>query len=133
MNTKNVKNAFPALSTKNPIIYLDSSATTQMCNAAIESLQKTSTHICSNVHRGVHAGIDDSTLQYENARTEIQKFINAESASEILFTKNATESLNMIVQTWGKKNLNKGDTVVLSIAEHHSDIVPWLQLQAEIQ
>lgn len=113
-------------------IYLDNAATTQPCNAALNAIRTAESNIRGNVHRGIHSATHNTTTAYENARATVQNFIGAQHSSEIIFTKNCTESLNIAIQTWGSTNLTKADTVYISYLEHHSAIVPWLQLQERI-
>ncbi|MCA9759899.1 MAG: aminotransferase class V-fold PLP-dependent enzyme, partial [Candidatus Eisenbacteria bacterium] len=87
----------------------------------------------ANVHRGIHKLSEQATSAYENARSKVSKFINAASKREIIFTRGTTESINLVAQTWGRANLRKGDVVVSTVMEHHSNIVPWQILAAEIQ
>src|SRR3989344_5366250 len=127
---KNVRNDFPILKQKinsKPLIYLDSAATSQKPIQVIEAelnFYKTSN---ANIHRGLNTLSRMATEQYENAHENVSKFIGAKSAREIIFTKNATESLNLLAYTM-EKNLSKGDEVLLTKMEHHANIVPWQQL-----
>lgn len=111
-------------------VYLDSAATTQKPQAVIDAVSAFYSDGVGNVHRGMHELSERSTLLYEEARTTVARFINARHKEEIIFTRNATESINLVANAYGKM-LKKGDAVVLSILEHHSNIVPWLQLKAE--
>jgi cysteine desulfurase/selenocysteine lyase len=83
----------------------------------------------ANVHRGMHARAEASTVAYEDARVTVQKFIGAKYSEEIIFTKSCTEAVNLVARSWGEANLQKGDAIVLSILEHHSNIIPWLELK----
>ena len=119
-----LKKDFPILNKRN-ITYLDSGATTQkpihVINA-IDEYYKTSN---ANVHRGAYSLSIEATAVYENAREKIARFINSPAAEQVIFSKNATESLNLVAYSYGMENLNKDDEIVLSIMEHHSNLVPW--------
>ena len=123
-----VKSQFPILNQQingQPLTYLDNAATTQKPQVVIDSLIEYYTKYNSNVHRGVHTLSQLATEKYESARDKIQNFIHASNREEIVFTKNDTESLNLIAQSWGGANLKHGDEIILSVSEHHSNIVPW--------
>lgn len=113
-------------------MYLDSAATTQKPAAVLDAMRDFYEHSNANAHRGLHAFADVATEKYEDARATVQQFLSARYSDEIIFTRNATEAINLVAKSWGKANLKKGDVVVLSIAEHHSNIVPWLQLKEEV-
>lgn len=113
------------------IVYLDSAATSQKPISVIESMDRYYRTINSNVHRGVYAIAEEATNEMERARESVRRLINARSTSEIIFTKNATEALNLVISSWGRANLVAGDVVVLSHLEHHANIVPWHMLVAE--
>ena len=122
MNT--IKKDFPLLENEN-ITYLDSGATTQKPIQVIKALEEFYQKYNANPHRGAYSLSVEATEQYENTRTKIAKFINARHREEIIFSKNATESLNLIAYSYGMDNLKKDDEVVISIMEHHSNLVPW--------
>jgi cysteine desulfurase/selenocysteine lyase len=125
---------FPLLSRTvhgKPIVYLDSAATSQKPLVVLDAMDDYYRSYNANVHRGVYAIAEQATNTMEAARDKVRRFINARSSAEIVFTKNATESLNLVVQSWGRANLNTGDVVVLSHMEHHANIVPWHMLAAE--
>ena len=129
-----VKADFPLLARTvhgKPIVYLDSAATSQKPAVVLEAMDHYYETINANVHRGVYAIAEEATNALEATRAKVQRFINARSSAEILFTKNATESINLVVGSWGRANLSEGDVVVLSHMEHHANIVPWQMLQAE--
>lgn len=111
-----------------PLIYLDSAATSQKPQVVIDSLRDHFEQHNANIHRGIHRLAEESTAAYEAARAQIASFINASSASEIVFTRNATESLNLVIQSWGRANLAPGDVILLTEMEHHSNLVPWYML-----
>lgn len=119
-----LKKDFPILNERN-ITYLDSGATTQKPIQVINAIDEYYKTINANVHRGAYSLSIEATLAYENAREKIARFINSSSAEQVIFTKNATESLNLIAYSYGIENLNKDDEIVLSIMEHHSNLVPW--------
>ncbi len=119
-----IKNDFPIFKNRN-ISYLDSGATTQKPECVIKAVQNFYEKYNANPHRGAYTLSIEATELYENTREKIAKFINAKSEKEILFTKNASESLNLIAYSYGLDNLKTNDEVVLSIMEHHSDLVPW--------
>ena len=120
----NYKDDFPIFKNRN-IAYLDSGATTQKPNAVINAIKEFYEKNNANPHRGAYSLSIDATEIYENTRKKIAKFINAKSSDEIIFSKNASESLNLIAYSYGLDNLKKDDEVVLSIMEHHSNLVPW--------
>ena len=122
MNT--IKKDFPLLENEN-ITYLDSGATTQKPIQVIKAVEEFYQKYNANPHRGAYSLSVEATEQYENTRTKIAKFINARHREEIIFSKNATESLNLIAYSYGMDNIKKDDEVVISIMEHHSDLVPW--------
>jgi cysteine desulfurase/selenocysteine lyase len=113
-----------------PLVYLDNAATSQKPRSVLEAMDHFYRHDNSNVHRGIHELSRRSTVAYEAARERVAKFLNARSASEIIFTRGTTEGINLVANTWGVKNLKAGDTILLTEMEHHSNIVPW-QLLAE--
>lgn len=120
----NIKEDFPILNNRN-ISYLDSGATTQKPKQVIEAIEKYYENYNANPHRGAYSLSIEATEEYENTRTKIANFINAKNREEIIFSKNATESLNLLAYSYGLDNLKKDDEVVLSIMEHHSNLVPW--------
>ncbi len=113
-----------------PLIYLDSAATSQKPIAVLDALDHFYREVNANVHRGIHALSERSTEAYEAARIKVRDFIHARSAHEIVFTRNTTESINLVAYSWGLDSLKPGDEIVLSEMEHHSNIVPW-QMIAE--
>ncbi len=108
-----------------PLCYLDSGATTQKPAAVINAVRDYYEQYNANVHRGIYEISERATRETESTRNKIRAFINAASNSEIIFTRNATESINLVVRSWGEANLKAGDTVILSEMEHHSNLVPW--------
>lgn len=108
-----------------PLVYLDNSATTQKPESVIEAIRHYYRHDNSNVHRGAHTLSDRATAQFEQARESVRRFINARATEEVIWTKGTTESVNMVVFSWGRQNLKQGDRVLVSTTEHHANIVPW--------
>ena len=127
MEINNMKKDFPLLENEN-ITYLDSGATTQKPIQVIKAVEEFYQKYNANPHRGAYSLSVEATEQYENTRTKIAKFINAKHIEEIIFSKNATESLNLIAYSYGLDNLKKDDEVVISIMEHHSNLVPWQKM-----
>ncbi|MFL7813767.1 MAG: cysteine desulfurase [Anaerolineales bacterium] len=113
-----------------PLIYLDSAATSQKPIPVLEAMDRYYREINANIHRGIHALAEEATEAYESARRRIAAFINAPSSEELIFTRNTTESINLVANAWGRKYLQAGDLVLLTEMEHHSNLVPW-QLLAE--
>ena len=120
----NIIDDFPIFKNKN-ICYLDSGATTQKPKQVIESIQNFYEKYNANPHRGAYSLSIEATEIYEDTRTKISKFINSKSREEIIFSKNASESLNLIAYSYGLENLKSGDEICISIMEHHSNLVPW--------
>src|SRR5690606_3313117 len=112
-----------------PLVYLDSAASAQKPLPVIEAMDHTLRFEYANVHRGIHLLSNTATQKYEDARETVRRFLNAPSAEEIVFTKNATESINLVAYSFGLENIQEGDDIVLSIMEHHSNIVPWNYLR----
>ena len=127
MNTEQIKKDFPLLENES-ITYLDSGATTQKPIKVIKAVEEFYQKYNANPHRGAYSLSVEATEQYENTRTKIAKFINAKHREEIIFSKNATEGLNLIAYSYGLDNLKKDDEVVISIMEHHSNLVPWQKM-----
>ena len=113
------------------LVYLDNAATTQKPQAVIERIVRYYSEENSNVHRGVHYLSEIATVEYENARVFVQKFLNARDVKEIVFTRGTPESINLVAQSWGRANIKEGDEILISAIEHHSNIVPWQLLCAE--
>ena len=122
---------FPALDQLvhgRPLVYLDNAATAQKPRAVLESLAQYYAHDNANVHRGVHALSERATTAYEGAREITRAFLNAGSTHEIVFTRNATEGINLVARAWGDANVQAGDRVLVTLMEHHSNFVPWQML-----
>lgn len=135
LDPREIRKDFPILQRKThdsvPLVYLDSTATSQKPLAVIEAMNEYYRRSNANIHRGVHTLAEEATAMYEEAREKIAKFINAPSAKQVIYTRNATESINLVAYTWARANLKAGDLVILTEMEHHSNLVPWLMLQAE--
>lgn len=111
------------------LVYFDNAATTQKPQVVIDALNNYYKNHNANVHRGIHKLSEEATLSYEEARKNIAKFINAKSWREIIFVRNSTEAINLVMYSWALENLEKGDRVISTVMEHHSNIVPWQFLQ----
>ena len=135
LNVSQVRKDFPILEREIRagvgLTYLDSTATSQKPLAVIEAMNEYYRLSNANIHRGVHALAEEATAMYEGARERIAKFINAASAREVIYTRNTTESINLVAYSWARANLKQGDLVILTEMEHHSNLVPWHMLQAE--
>jgi cysteine desulfurase/selenocysteine lyase len=114
-----------------PLVYLDSAASSQKPKAVIDAISRFYSSDYSNIHRGVHSLSERSTRHYEETRVKIQRFINAADFREIIFVRGTTEAINLVAQTYGRKNLTPGDNIVITELEHHSNIVPWQMLCEE--
>jgi len=131
MNIKDIRSQFPILDQEvngKPLVYLDSSATSQKPLQVIEAIEKYYHEINSNVHRGVHTLGTRATDAYEGAREKVRKFINAKSTQEVIFTRGTTTSLNTVAASYAAANLKAGDEIVITYMEHHSNIIPWQQV-----
>ncbi len=134
-DVETIRNDFPILKRKingKPNTFLDSAASAQKPQVVIDKIVDIYTNQYANVHRGSYMLSEEITSSYEQARKIVQKFINAKSENEIVFTRNATEAINLVASTWGKKFLTKIDEVLISEAEHHANLVPWQMLRDEI-
>jgi cysteine desulfurase/selenocysteine lyase len=134
MNISDIRKQFPILDQEvngNPLVYLDSAATSQKPLAVIEAIEKYYKEYNSNVHRGVHTLGTRATDGYEGAREKVRKFINAKSTEEIIFTRGTTTALNTVAASYGRANLKPGDEIVITYMEHHSNIIPWQQVAKE--
>src|SRR6201993_1839189 len=108
-----------------PLVYLDNAASAQKPQAVLDRLNQAYTSQYANVHRGLHYLANEATEAYEGAREKVATFLNAKRKEEIIFTRNATEAINLVAYTFGRERIKEGDEIVLSIMEHHSNIVPW--------
>ncbi len=132
LDVKKIREDFPILKRKvhddKPLIYFDNTATSQKPKAVIDVLVEFYTKHNANIHRGIHVLSEESTEMYEHSKTLVKEFINADSEEEIIYTRNTTESINLLASSLGK-SLKEGDEVIVSLMEHHSNIVPWQFLQ----
>jgi len=135
LNVNEIRKDFPIFKRETrpgvPLVYLDSTATSQKPRVVIEAMDDFYRRSNANIHRGVHTLAEEATALYEQARVRIGKFINAPSAHQIIYTRNTTESINLVAYSWARANLKSGDLVILTEMEHHSNLVPWHMLQAE--
>lgn len=134
LNVASIREEFPILQQTingNPLVYLDSAATSQKPEAVLNALDEYYHKYNSNIHRGVYYLAEEATARHEAARKKVQKFINAKSYREIIFTRNTTEALNLVAYSWGRANIHAGDEIVSTLLEHHSNIVPWQLLAQE--
>ena len=129
-----VREDFPILKKKvhdKNLVYLDNAATTQKPTYVIDKVNKYYTSMNANIHRGVHALSQEATEEFERARIQIKQFINALGKNEIIFTRGTTEAINLVANSYGRKNIGEGDEIIISNMEHHSNIVPWQMLCEE--
>lgn len=132
LNIEEIRKDFPILSRtvyNRPLVYLDNAATTQKPRAVVEAMTDEYYSVNANVHRGVHYLSQQATELHEQARANVQEFINARSEAEIIFTRGTTESINLVAFSFGEAFLKEGDEVLVSVMEHHSNIVPWQMLR----
>lgn len=135
LDVEAIRRDFPILNQEHsagvPLVYLDNGASSQKPSAVIDTLNDYYRRYNANVHRGIHKLSEEATSAYEASRDKVQRFINAGSRREIIFTRGTTEGLNLIAQTWGRANLRQGDVILASVMEHHSNIVPWQMIAQE--
>ena len=133
LDIKKIRDDFPILDKKildnKDLIYLDTAASAQKPKVVIDEINSFYSNNYANVSRGVHTLSVESTFRYEDARKKVQKFINADSEREIIFTKSATESINLISNSFASKYINEGDEIILTVMEHHSNIIPWFLMR----
>ena len=132
MNIENIKSQFPIFSKKingKPLVYLDSSNSSQKPINVIDRLEKFYKNEFSNIGRSIHSLSVNATNKFEETRINVKNFINADFKEEIVFTKNATESINLVASTFGQENIKKGDEILITELEHHSNYVPWHYLR----
>ncbi|MCC7196888.1 cysteine desulfurase [Candidatus Peregrinibacteria bacterium] len=130
-NSKIIQKDFPILQNMlngKRLVYLDNASTTQKPQVVIDAISGYYSTLNSNIHRGVHTLSERATDAYENTRTKVAQFIHAEESSEIIFTRGATEAINLVASSWGETNVNEGDVIIVTALEHHSNLVPWQQL-----
>ena len=133
LDIASIRAQFPILSREiygKPLIYLDNAATSQHPQCVIERITDSYYRVNANVHRGVHTLSQEATEAHENARKRVQRFINAQHSHEIIFTRGTTEAINLVAHSFGEAFLHDGDEVILTVMEHHSNIVPWQLLQS---
>jgi cysteine desulfurase/selenocysteine lyase len=132
LDPRKIRADFPVLSREVrpgvPLVYLDNAATSQKPSSVIEAMNHYYRHMNANIHRGIHQLAEEATIAYEDARNHIAQFIGAKTWQEIVFTRNTTESINLVAYSWGRSKLNSGDRVLLTEMEHHANIVPWHML-----
>ena len=123
-----IRKSFPVLEREvnnQLLVYLDNAATSQKPQVVIDALNYYYSNYNANIHRGIHTLAEEATAAFEATRKSVQKFINASSSEEIIFTRGTTEGINLVAYTWGRKNIHEGDEIIVSTMEHHSNIVPW--------
>ncbi|KKP35654.1 MAG: Cysteine desulfurase [candidate division TM6 bacterium GW2011_GWF2_32_72] len=125
---KNIKDHFPIFKNKKNFIYLDSAATSQKPQVVIDSIVDFFSKFNANIHRGIHELGEDATRMYEASREKVANFIGSPNSKNIVFTKGATEGINLVASAWGEQNIQKGDEILLTYLEHHSNLIPWLEL-----
>ena len=129
-----IRRDFPILATEShghPLVFLDSASTSQKPQSVIDAVNGYYTEYAANVHRGIYEIGERATARYEAARVSVAKFINAPDAHEVVFTRNATEAINLVAYSWGRKHIGRGDAIVLTEMEHHANLVPWQILAQE--
>lgn len=135
LDAKKIRADFPILEREVhpgvPLVYLDSTATAQKPISVIEALESFYRRHNANIHRGIHVLAEEATAMYEDSREKISRFIHAPSARQIIFTRNATESINLVAYSWARANLKTGDLILLTEMEHHSNLIPWHLLASE--
>ena len=136
LDIQKIRKDFPILSRRvsggKPLVYLDNAATTQKPLSVINAIHDYYMNYNSNIHRAVHQLAEEATAAFELTRSKVANFVNARSTDEIIFTRNATEAINLVAYSWGRKNIGKDDKIVISEIEHHSNIVPWQILSTEM-
>jgi cysteine desulfurase / selenocysteine lyase len=135
LDVERIKKDFPILDRQvhgRRLVYLDSASSSQKPTSVIEAMSRYYETTHANVHRGVYTIAEEATRLFESARSSVARFIGARSANEVVFTKNVTEGINLVAQSWGRANLKPGDVVVLTEMEHHANLVPWLILKEQL-
>lgn len=135
LNTDKIRADFPILNRDihgKPLVYFDNAATSQKPNQVIDAISDYYKNHNANVHRGVHKLSEEATEAYEDARKKVANFINAGDPRQIVFVRNATEAINLVAYSWGRVNIKKGDEILLTQMEHHSNLVPWQILASEV-
>jgi cysteine desulfurase/selenocysteine lyase len=134
LDIESIRNQFPVLNRTvkgKPLVYFDNAATSQKPQVVIDALVAYYSGFNANIHRGIHSLAEEATAAFEATRDTVQQFIGAAKREEIIFTKGTTESINLVAATWGRANVKKGDEIIISSMEHHSNIVPWQLLCQE--
>lgn len=134
MDVQKIRQDFPILSRQirgKPLIYLDNAATSQKPRAVIERISQYYENTNANIHRGIHTLSEEATSLFEEARKKVAKFVHAPSPQSVVFTRGTTESINLVANSWGRKNITAGDEIILTEMEHHSNLVPWQILAQE--
>ncbi len=135
LDVERIRDDFPILSRmvrEHRLVYLDSAATTQKPRAVLDALARYYAHGNANIHRGVYVLSEEATAAYDAARVKVQRFLNAAASREIVFTRNSTEGINLVAQSFGRRNIGPGDEIVITHMEHHSNIVPWQLLCEQV-
>ena len=135
LDVERIRDDFPILHRLvrgRPLVYLDSAATTQKPRAVLDALTRYYAHGNANIHRGVYVLSEEATAAYDAARAKVQRFLNAATSREIIFTRNSTEGINLVAQSFGRRNVGPGDEIVITHMEHHSNIVPWQLLCEQV-
>ena len=133
-DVEKVREDFPVLKQNihgKPLVYLDSAATAQKPFAVIDAIRRFHEVDCANIHRGVHELSQRSTAAYEETRIKARRFLNPRSKDELIFVRGTTEGINLVSNSWGRRNVKAGDEIIISAMEHHSNIVPWQMLCEE--
>ena len=134
LDVQAIRKHFPVLDRQvkgRPLVYFDNAATTQKPKAVIDALLNYYQDYNANIHRGIHTLAEEATAAFEGTRDAVREFINAETREQVIFTSGTTEGINLVAQTWGRQNIQKGDEIIISNMEHHSNIVPWYILAKE--
>ena len=134
LDVARIKADFPILQREvegKRLVYLDSASSSQKPTAVLEAMDAQYRNYYANIHRGVYTIAEESTAAYEASRAKVARFLGAQSPSEVVFTKNITEAINLFAYSWGRTNLREGDVVVVTEMEHHANVVPWHILAAE--
>src|SRR5918992_405965 len=129
-----IKRDFPILSRQvngRPVVYLDSASSSQKPSVVLDAIDAYYREYNANVHRGIYEFGERATVAYERARAQVGRFVNAPDSHEIVFTRNATEAINLVAYSWGRRNIGRGDAIVLTEMEHHANLVPWQLLVQE--
>jgi cysteine desulfurase/selenocysteine lyase len=134
LDIASIRRDFPILNevvSGKQLVYLDNAATTQKPRLVVDALSGYYEHYNANIHRGIHHLAEKATFAFEESRRRVQKFLNAPSAEEVIFTYGTTDSINLVAQAYGRKFIGQGDEIIISTMEHHSNIVPWQMLCEE--